>query len=283
MEIPSELRTTGAHAVVRNNRRMLRDGQGRPHLGAFPRVQWRRGRINYASVIGVWLMLCVLFCSVMPLLVRHHYLEIRRLDDLQNNGMVIQATIDHRYTRENDGTEYVVRYGYRAGSRAISREETVSAEFYESVTVGTPVNIKADPDDWEYARLVEGPDNDVIKLNGRSVNRVLSIAVTLALPGLVILAGGGVLLHKLVFGPFLNSRQRALRLRREGQLLPGEITNIVSEGVWAVVHYRFTAPGGGEIKGATAPRREPRWERDEFPVGTPVLVLYVDDELHTVL
>ena len=291
LEIPNELRKNGTRAVLRANQAMVQSGEGTPDLiTAYNPRETPPIQLKDKPVMLLWIVTGLVGIILVVVTVWATW-DMRRLEDLQNNGAVLGATVEDRYVR---GEDYVVRYGYRMSNRTISREETVSADIYESAEPESLITVKVDPDDWEFSRLVEGPDNAVIELDGRSAPPLLLIVFGIVLVDALIVTASVVMLAR----PAIEAQRRVLQLRREGRLLTGEVSEIKwiestkrrtaarteREGRAAVVRYCFTAPSGRAVTGGTAPIREGRdWlESDVVPWAT-VLVLYVDDDLHAVL
>ena len=240
--------------------------------------------INGAGLIGLILAVAFMLMTVT-------WGKLSRLAELQDNGIVTDAEVD-RFWREDEygETEYMLSYRFRAHFQTFTAEEVVSAELFQETADDLVVRIRYDPEDPTFARMVEGPDDTVIALDGRySLGQIIDV-LTLSICGLAFLIPAiSILLPWPTRSPLIRLRLSERSLRQDGQLLPGEIAIVerveTKPGKFGDrLYYVFVAPDGSVLSGVTAPITAPvGYVEATFLPGTKVAVIYAHHDLHTLL
>jgi hypothetical protein len=136
--------------------------------------------------------------------------------------------------------------------------------------------LESDPTRWSIAPLSPLTRDDL--QTGFSVGYRFPGPVLLLCAGIFWLTGIAV----------QNTREKQQRLGREGVILKAELIRArhdsSDESVYDIrCEYRFTNPAGVMMTGKSAGSRPDLKKEDYPPEGTPMLVLYVNDELFEAL
>jgi hypothetical protein len=219
--------------------------------------------------------------------------SLNLVHQLHESGAVIQGEITaHRRNAAgtmNQGQFHYVTYQfqYPDGGKLYRREQFVSKALYEQLQDGTSVTIKVLPSMPTLSTLT-GDNVD------RGLGSVDYITLILGVIGLTIasvylvprLPRWWVETQMLRRGQIINGQ--LLHCRRfvtdtAHTLDPNEYGAALSSNFFIEVAYRFQTPNGKEIKGIATNKRNDL-HRSKLPnFGTPIVVLYLDDENYEML
>jgi hypothetical protein len=195
---------------------------------------------------------------------RWAYVVLLNTEYAETQGQVTGHRIEF-----DEGATYYVAYRYVAGDRAYLLEDAVTKDTYHSLDDGQAVLVR-------YARR----------------NATIATIEPGRYGGLLLLTGFCLVWNGFVFGiSWLLAREylKRSRLARQGRLIAGEIAACTShrdgDGDLVVdLDYRFRSPLTWSWTKGTGSQLRKDMERKPLPApGTPVHVLYVDDETHMVL
>ncbi len=227
------------------------------------------GQPSYYRTVFPWLIVMLVFCGGISMTRRwiNWY-------QLQSAGVDTMATIvDRRYTENDDSKKYYITYQFevvQAGSSELyTHEEQVDEDVYQDLSEGTRVLVRYIA---ENPRIATIKDNSIWSL----------IIQTLILLTMILFA--------LVSGHGVWKRSREIYyLQRHGRLIEGELIECKSErdsdnDLVITLRYHFLSPTSGqEIVNKSSTVRNDLTESTLPPPGTPVAILYADDQHYRVL
>ncbi len=168
--------------------------------------------------------------------------------------------------------QYRLTYAYidhRGDRHEVS--QLVEGMLYDELGIGSQVTVAYLEGQSHRAQLSGRYSDDVYTLNS---DFIWFLALAL------------VVLWILLFWIILPTRKSA-RLRREGMLLKGVMTNIYPVKTFrrydVVVEYTFAVPNGNTIESRAIQKRNDLEQTTLPKPSTPVLVLYVNDQLYRLM
>ncbi len=192
------------------------------------------------------------------------HVAILSTDYAEAEGQVLGREIE-----DDDGATYYVTYRFVANDRVHTIRENVEKGVFHSMEEGQSAIVRYAPRDPRIATIAPG-----------------RVGGLLALTGFCGLWDGTVLfISALVLREVLQRR----KLARRGQRLVGEILRISgrrdSDGDFVLIlGYGFRSPlTAAQLEGSNSQVRKDLADGPLPPPGTPVHVLYLDDERHMVL
>jgi hypothetical protein len=195
---------------------------------------------------------------------------------LRSSGVETQGTVTgRRVDSTDDGTNYYVSYSYwhtpsNGDPLAYTREEQVSHESYQNAEQGRPIAVIYTPQTPTIASL---------DLN-LSPPWFISLFTLIWIPGFL-----GI--PMFMFGKFARQQGITRRLRKGSRKLIGELLecqhNHGEDDCFVKLRYRFQSPQGGMLEGSHELKRNDLAQAALPYAGTPVIVLYRDDQTFQVL
>ncbi len=188
---------------------------------------------------------------------------------LSTSYVETQGEVLGREIESDDGDTYYVTYGFVADDKRRTVKESVGKATYHSVSVGQSLTVR-------YARR----DPDIATIEPGRLGELLAIT------GFCLVWNGIVFLFAR---PLVREILRRRRLSREGQRIAGEVISCSghrdSDGDFVLdLRFGFRSPQTGVwVEGKDSQLRKDL-EGEPLPSsGTPVHVLYLDDEDYLVL
>ncbi|SRR5258708_27690769 len=195
---------------------------------------------------------------------------------VNQSGHSGSAVIASRRISSGKSTSYYITFKFTPTTgdfqgEPFSVEQSVSRDAYNRLTEGSEVKISYVPTAPNYA-LLAGSDAD---------NSIINSTVTFAFAASIMLL--------VVMRLFFRDWRRNARMAREGRLIQGQLTYYHTRrgnkgGFYIDIACTFQSPIDGSV--ITAKGSEARGDLRGKPapaLGTPVAVLYADDNLFKVL
>ena len=241
-------------------------------------VQGRKQRIEGASLTEFAGMVAgILIAVVMVIFTIHEATIGSRLitEGIDTQASVVSNRAQQSRSRGRTHTQYYITYVYVVNGRSYEEEAWVSSLRYNALPVGSQLTVRYLPDDPRTVQLSE----------------YLSSSTPY---GLFLL--GAIAFGAFALGP-LNKEWQSHRFSRWGQLLNGRLDAVngrdaVRWGSKSMMtrpnydvsfEYSFRSPSGREIGGRRVVRRNDL-RQQKFPeVGSPVKVLYINDQSYCML
>ncbi len=197
---------------------------------------------------------------------------------LGREGHTTQAVVTNRYTTRSSGknasTTYHIAFQFvatagKAEGQTISAEQTVSSDAYNRLAPGTSIEVRFLPDDPHGVRLAGKFADD----SGYLMFLIFAI-IFVAISGLLMLWQVRYML-------------RNRRLVQTGQLLKGQVVKCGgkrSKNSYSInLAYTFQTPDGRWLKRTEKAGRNDLRASMLPSAGTPVTVLYADDQTYRVM
>jgi len=192
------------------------------------------------------------------------HVAILSTDYAETQGQVLGREI-----KDDDGATFYVTYRFVADDQVHTIRENVEKAVYYSAEEGQELTVRYSPADPSIATMAPG-----------------RVGGLLAITGFCVLWDGTVfVISALVLREVLERR----KLARHGQRLVGEILRSSghrdSDGDFMLsLGYGFRSPlTGTRMEGTNSQVRKDLEDGPLPPPGTPVHVLYLDDDVHMVL
>ncbi|MBE2269883.1 MAG: DUF3592 domain-containing protein [Anaerolinea sp.] len=188
-------------------------------------------------------------------------------DALAADGIEINADIIDKYMSSDRNPDPYITYRYVVDGRTYQRDERIRDEYYRLREIGDQVTVRYLPDSPSVARLTTR-----YAAPTTSLQCWLLTSITLLI-GAVLWVGGK---------EYLSFRWSARGQVCDGVLNGVQVFRSSRQGREVRYTYAFHTPSGKKIEGARHVfRNDPGFH--EPPLGSPVKVLYVDDDTHRML
>jgi hypothetical protein len=188
---------------------------------------------------------------------------------LSTNYVETEGQVLGREIQDDDGATYYVTYRFVANDQVHTIRESVEKTVFHSLEEGQSATVRYAPRDLSIATIAPG-----------------HVGGLLALTGFCLLWDGTVLVISAVMAREILKRRK---LARHGQRIMGKILRSAghrdSDGDFVLdLEFHFRSPQTGDwIEDSESHIRKDLEDEPLPPAGTPVHVLYLDDETHLVL
>jgi hypothetical protein len=225
-------------------------------------VAGEKSRIGSSTTM---LLIAAIFFLLAALAIYLFGGAVLRTDEAERSGTVTKAMIVDGYVSKGSkgSTSYYIDYEFKLNGQVYRKHILIGSTLYNRVLIGDTVTIKYLPSDPKVS-VLSGDDQDDTDRNENIGIMVISVPICLIIGAYCL---------------WVDGKNR--RISR-GQLLPGQILRAEgkrgSKGSYTVsIDFGFTNPYGQQLIKKQSKNR-PDLRNTPLPaVGTPVAVLYVDD------